>query len=237
MIALVAAVNSYVFPSFTSESSLTPASSYLVDADTPFLLPATYTARHLFLSRNPARIIIAFAKMAGKRYLCPKCPQSFRREKKLRRHLSKVPHRYALICPFPIKSCKKVFADYGTMLKHLRNDVQVHKGLGLGEIHKLVASLHADKEAIAKLKPQQWVSNLFRSANGESKGNEGANRKTSRAKKSKKPKKNSAVAKEESEQVNNNHNNKPHGLVADEPMDDEEEYGGYESEPEEWWMR
>ncbi|KAK8066810.1 hypothetical protein PG997_013557 [Apiospora hydei] len=122
-------------------------------------------------------------------------------------------------------------------MKHLLKDVQDHKGLGLKEIHKLVSSLYADKEAITNLTPEKWVLKLFRDAKRKSKEGEQTNLGEGDTAKTKKLQKKVAVAEEKGEQVNNNHNNKPHDLFADEPMDDEEEDGGYESEPDEWWKR
>ncbi|KAK8035567.1 hypothetical protein PG993_010562 [Apiospora rasikravindrae] len=196
--------------------------------------------------------------MAPTRVPCPKCSLTFRKQKHLRRHLKNDPHHVAK-CPFPIKDCQKVYADYNVMVKHLRKDVQDHSGLGLDEIHKLVASMHADKEAIAKLEPEKWVLQLFRNAKRENKEMERTNEKRSDLAPSKKLKRKAAAAMEKkNEQVKKNKNNSSkhggesgtrsswkfdltgrrdhHKLIADEPMkNDGKNKSCYESEPEEWW--
>lgn len=177
--------------------------------------------------------------MASTQLPCPSCSNTFSKEAELLRH-SKESHPVSLQCPFPDKACDKVYTKYSAMLNHLQNDVQDHRGMGLDEIHRLAAS-HADEEAIDAPTPKKWILWMYRSARRARLG---------------KPRRsyslrNKRRENDEDDQVDNINKNdaaviaKPdlthqatEELVDGDLMDIADAgYGGYESEPEEWWKR
>ncbi|KAK7996019.1 hypothetical protein PG991_015486 [Apiospora marii] len=133
------------------------------------------------------------------------------------------------------------------MLNHLKNDVQDHRGMGIDEIH-MFAAFRADEEAIDAPTPNKWILWMYRSARRAGLG------KPSRSY-SLRNKRREAEADGQDDQVDNPDRRdvtndaavvaKPDftrqatgGLVDGDPMDiDDEGCGGYQSEPEEWWMR
>lgn len=131
------------------------------------------------------------------------------------------------------------------MLNHLKNDLQHHKGMSLDEIHELAVS-HGDEEARNAPSPNKWILWMFRSARRAGLGN---------------PSRSCSLRDKrrendgQDEQVDNTKNfdgkndaavvAKPdltsqaiEGLVDGDLVDiDDEDCGGYESQPEEWWIR
>ncbi|KAK7954165.1 hypothetical protein PG996_015050 [Apiospora saccharicola] len=185
------------------------------------------------------------AEMASNQLACTGCSLTFPKEQHLERHLKMDPHNVPLKCPFPDKSCGKVYTKYSVMLNHLRKDVQDHKGMGLDEIHKLAAS-QGDEEANDAPTPNKWILWMYRTARRAKLGKPAR----SYSLRNKRRENNG-----QSDQVDNIHERdggndaaviaKPNlthqatEVVVEEDLIDlsSEGHGGYESEPEEWWMR
>ncbi|KAK8004496.1 hypothetical protein PG989_004215 [Apiospora arundinis] len=183
------------------------------------------------------------AGAAGKEYHypCPKCSQRFSQPKYVHRHLKSDQHN-VLDCPFPNK-CPKIYTNYMAMVRHLRDDTQDHNGLGINDIHKLVA-----EHPHVGLKPDEWILELFRI-----KKSDRLRRKATEKGSVKQHGENSTPlswkydlahqehqGRQESAGAPMQDNDEPDYIALDDSDDDPmqiDEEEEYQSEPEDWWKR